>query len=220
MKILVAYDGSEAAGHALTRAGQVAQRGGGDVTVISVVPIQASGPRSAGPVSPATSTNMPGSSTRRSPSSRRPASRRPRSRLSATRPSRSWTRPSAEASSSSWSGTADGTESQRFLLGVDGHPRRHPRALRRARRALAGHQSAAARDCAARAGSRLRTLGFKSPACCAGRRSLQTNVERTDLPVRTRSLRQRNPGSSRPQAIRVPPNATRLLKAVLECAGG
>jgi nucleotide-binding universal stress UspA family protein len=50
MKILVAYDGSEAAGHALTRAGQVAQRGGGDVTVISVVPIQPSGPRSAGPV--------------------------------------------------------------------------------------------------------------------------------------------------------------------------
>jgi nucleotide-binding universal stress UspA family protein len=50
MKILVAYDGSEAAGHAVTRAGQVAQRSGGDVTVISVVPIQASGPRSAGPV--------------------------------------------------------------------------------------------------------------------------------------------------------------------------
>jgi nucleotide-binding universal stress UspA family protein len=50
MKILVAYDGSEAAGHALMRAGQVAQRSGGDVTIISVVPIQASGPRSAGPV--------------------------------------------------------------------------------------------------------------------------------------------------------------------------
>jgi nucleotide-binding universal stress UspA family protein len=50
MKVLVAYDGSEAAGHALTRAAQIAQRGDADVTVISVVPLQASGPRSAGPV--------------------------------------------------------------------------------------------------------------------------------------------------------------------------
>jgi nucleotide-binding universal stress UspA family protein len=49
MKILLAYDGSEAAGHALTRAGQIAQHGH-DVTVISVVPLQPSGPRSAGPV--------------------------------------------------------------------------------------------------------------------------------------------------------------------------
>jgi nucleotide-binding universal stress UspA family protein len=49
MKILVAYDGSEAAGHALTRAGEIALHGH-DVTVISVVPLQASGPRSAGPV--------------------------------------------------------------------------------------------------------------------------------------------------------------------------
>ncbi len=49
MKILIAYDGSEPAGHALTRAGQIALRGG-EVTVISVVPLQASGPRSAGPV--------------------------------------------------------------------------------------------------------------------------------------------------------------------------
>jgi nucleotide-binding universal stress UspA family protein len=49
MKILVAYDGSEAAGHALTRAGEIA-RNGHDVTVISVVPLQQSGPRSAGPV--------------------------------------------------------------------------------------------------------------------------------------------------------------------------
>jgi nucleotide-binding universal stress UspA family protein len=50
MKILIAYDGSEAAGHALTRAGQMAQQGGGEVTVISVVPLQPSGPRSGGPV--------------------------------------------------------------------------------------------------------------------------------------------------------------------------
>ena len=49
MKILVAYDGSEAAGHALTRAGEIALRGN-EVTVISVVPLQASGPRSAGPI--------------------------------------------------------------------------------------------------------------------------------------------------------------------------
>ena len=49
MKILVAYDGSEAAGHALTRAGEIA-RHGHEVTVISVVPLQPSGPRSAGPV--------------------------------------------------------------------------------------------------------------------------------------------------------------------------
>jgi nucleotide-binding universal stress UspA family protein len=49
MKILVAYDGSEAAGHALTRAAEIA-RHGHDLTVISVVPLQASGPRSAGPV--------------------------------------------------------------------------------------------------------------------------------------------------------------------------
>lgn len=49
MKILVAYDGSEAAGHALTRAGEIALHGH-DVTVISVVPLQPSGPRSAGPV--------------------------------------------------------------------------------------------------------------------------------------------------------------------------
>ncbi|MDX6537434.1 MAG: hypothetical protein QOD37_1775, partial [Gaiellales bacterium] len=38
-----------AAGHALTRAGEIA-RHGHDVTVISVVPLQPSGPRSAGPV--------------------------------------------------------------------------------------------------------------------------------------------------------------------------
>jgi nucleotide-binding universal stress UspA family protein len=50
MKVLVAYDGSEPAGHALTRAAQIAQRGDADVTVISVVPLQPSGPRSAGPV--------------------------------------------------------------------------------------------------------------------------------------------------------------------------
>ena len=50
MKILVAYDGSEAAGHAVTRAGQIAQRGDAEVTVISVVPLQPSGPRSAGPI--------------------------------------------------------------------------------------------------------------------------------------------------------------------------
>ena len=50
MKVLVAYDGSEPAGHALTRAAQIAQRGDAEVTVISVVPLQASGPRSAGPI--------------------------------------------------------------------------------------------------------------------------------------------------------------------------
>jgi nucleotide-binding universal stress UspA family protein len=50
MKVLVAYDGSEPAGHALTRAAQIAQRGDTELTVISVVPLQASGPRSAGPV--------------------------------------------------------------------------------------------------------------------------------------------------------------------------
>lgn len=50
MKILVGYDGSEAAGHALARAGQFAKGGGDAVTVISVVPLQPSGPRSAGPV--------------------------------------------------------------------------------------------------------------------------------------------------------------------------
>ena len=49
MKILVAYDGSEAAGHAVTRAGEIALRGN-ELTVISVVPLQASGPRSAGPI--------------------------------------------------------------------------------------------------------------------------------------------------------------------------
>ena len=50
MKILVAYDGSEAAGHALTRAGADRAARRREVTVISVVPLQASGPRSAGPV--------------------------------------------------------------------------------------------------------------------------------------------------------------------------
>jgi nucleotide-binding universal stress UspA family protein len=49
MKVLVAYDGSEPAGHALTRTAEIA-RHGHEVTVISVVPLQASGPRSAGPV--------------------------------------------------------------------------------------------------------------------------------------------------------------------------
>jgi nucleotide-binding universal stress UspA family protein len=49
MKILVAYDGSEAAGHALMRAAKIA-RDGDSLTVISVVPLQPSGPRSAGPV--------------------------------------------------------------------------------------------------------------------------------------------------------------------------
>ena len=50
MKVLVAYDGSEPAGHALTRAAQIAQRGDTELTVISVVPLQPSGPRSAGPL--------------------------------------------------------------------------------------------------------------------------------------------------------------------------
>jgi nucleotide-binding universal stress UspA family protein len=49
MKILVAYDGSESAKHALTRASEIA-RHGHDVTAISVVPLQPSGPRSAGPI--------------------------------------------------------------------------------------------------------------------------------------------------------------------------
>ena len=48
MKILVAYDGSEAAGRALERAAQLAE--GGELTVISVVPPQATGPRTAGPI--------------------------------------------------------------------------------------------------------------------------------------------------------------------------
>ena len=52
MKILLAYDGSEAAGNALTRTGQIANRGGAgdEVTVISVVPLQPAGPRSGGAV--------------------------------------------------------------------------------------------------------------------------------------------------------------------------
>jgi nucleotide-binding universal stress UspA family protein len=50
MKILVGYDGSEAAGHALARAGQLAKGDGDTVTAISVVPLQPSGPRSGGPV--------------------------------------------------------------------------------------------------------------------------------------------------------------------------
>ena len=49
MKVLVAYDGSEPAGHALTRAAQIAQRGDTELTVISVVPLQPSGPRRARP---------------------------------------------------------------------------------------------------------------------------------------------------------------------------
>jgi nucleotide-binding universal stress UspA family protein len=48
MKILVAYDGSATAGRALERAALIA--GDAAVTVISVVPMLASGPRSAGPV--------------------------------------------------------------------------------------------------------------------------------------------------------------------------
>jgi nucleotide-binding universal stress UspA family protein len=51
MKILVAYDGSDGAERALERSAQIA--GGmpdSQVTVISVVPLLASGPRSAGPV--------------------------------------------------------------------------------------------------------------------------------------------------------------------------
>jgi nucleotide-binding universal stress UspA family protein len=50
VKILVAYDGSDASGRALERAGQEVSQHGGELTVISVVPLQASGPRSAGPV--------------------------------------------------------------------------------------------------------------------------------------------------------------------------
>ena len=50
MKILVGYDGSDASGRALERAGQEASQHGGELTVISVVPLQASGPRSGGPV--------------------------------------------------------------------------------------------------------------------------------------------------------------------------
>jgi nucleotide-binding universal stress UspA family protein len=50
MKILLAYDGSEPSGRALDRAGQEALQHGGDLTVISVVPLQPSGPRSAGPI--------------------------------------------------------------------------------------------------------------------------------------------------------------------------
>lgn len=50
MKVLVAYDGSDASGRALERAGQEVSQHGGELTVISVVPLQPSGPRSAGPV--------------------------------------------------------------------------------------------------------------------------------------------------------------------------
>jgi nucleotide-binding universal stress UspA family protein len=50
MKILAAYDGSEASGRALVRAGQEVSKHGGELSVISVVPLQPSGPRSAGPV--------------------------------------------------------------------------------------------------------------------------------------------------------------------------
>jgi nucleotide-binding universal stress UspA family protein len=51
MKILVAYDGSEGAGRALERTAQIAgSMSGAEVTVISVAPMLASGPRSAGPV--------------------------------------------------------------------------------------------------------------------------------------------------------------------------
>jgi nucleotide-binding universal stress UspA family protein len=50
VKILVAYDGSDTAGHALARAGEEVTHHGGELAVISVVPLQASGPRSAGPV--------------------------------------------------------------------------------------------------------------------------------------------------------------------------
>ena len=49
MKILLAYDGSEPAGHALKRAAEIALHGN-EVTVVSVVPLQPSGPRSAGPI--------------------------------------------------------------------------------------------------------------------------------------------------------------------------
>jgi nucleotide-binding universal stress UspA family protein len=50
MKILVGYDGSEASGRALTRAAQEVSQHGGELAVISVVPLQPSGPRSGGPV--------------------------------------------------------------------------------------------------------------------------------------------------------------------------
>jgi nucleotide-binding universal stress UspA family protein len=51
MKILVAYDGSDGAGRALERTAQIAgAMPGAEITVISVVPMLASGPRSAGPV--------------------------------------------------------------------------------------------------------------------------------------------------------------------------
>ena len=51
MKILVAYDGSDGAGRALERSAQIAgTMPGAEITVISVVPMLASGPRSAGPV--------------------------------------------------------------------------------------------------------------------------------------------------------------------------
>jgi nucleotide-binding universal stress UspA family protein len=53
MKILVAYDGSSGAQRALERTVQISSAlsdGKAEVTVISVVPLQASGPRSAGPV--------------------------------------------------------------------------------------------------------------------------------------------------------------------------
>jgi nucleotide-binding universal stress UspA family protein len=50
VKVLVAYDGSDASGRALERAGQEVSQHGGELAVISVVPLQPSGPRSAGPV--------------------------------------------------------------------------------------------------------------------------------------------------------------------------
>jgi nucleotide-binding universal stress UspA family protein len=53
MKILVAYDGSAAAQRGLERTAQIStgmSGGAAEVTVISIVPLQASGPRSAGPV--------------------------------------------------------------------------------------------------------------------------------------------------------------------------
>ena len=104
MKILIAYDGSEAAGHALTRAGQIALRGG-EVTVISVVPLQASGPRSAGPVMSGDVEEHKRELNEAVAKLKEMGVDAQRSRPSVTRPRRSSTRPSAAASSSSSSVT-------------------------------------------------------------------------------------------------------------------
>ena len=155
MKILVAYDGSEAAGHALKRAAQIAQRGGEDVTVISVVPCRPRGRAAQGP-SCHGDVEEHGRRARRGGREAQGARRRGGQTIEAVGHPAGVDRRRGRARRLRLIvvGTADGT-ALRVSCWARRRPASSPTRTATCSSCASGPQSAAARDCAARAGSRL-----------------------------------------------------------------